>query len=102
MNKKIQTLMGQVAEAATERKNVEEKEKALKAALLTEMKKVGIFKEKTDYGSFTIKPYTKYTYSDRLQKAEEELKLRKISEVEQGVAVAEVTESLTFTAIKVK
>jgi hypothetical protein len=39
MSKKLDTLMDQVAEVATERKELEVKEKALKEALMDEMRK---------------------------------------------------------------
>jgi hypothetical protein len=99
---KIQTLMQQVAEIATARKDLEVQERAMKEALLEEMKKKGTEKEKNEYGSFTIKPYTKWHYSAAVVTLEEDLKIRKADEVEQGIASAEVTESLTFLPAKVK
>lgn len=102
MSKKMQTLMEQVAQVATERKELEVKEQALKEALLEEMRSAGVAKEKTDYGSFTIKPYTRWTYSEKLVAKKNKIKEEEVNEQRQGIAVAEVTESLTFTATKVK
>jgi hypothetical protein len=102
MSKKMQTLMEQVAQVATERKELEVKESALKAALLDEMRSAGLSKEKTEYGSFTIKPYTKWIYSDKLVAKKSKIKEEEINEQRQNIAIAEVTESLTFTAVRVK
>jgi hypothetical protein len=102
MSKKMQTLMEQVAAVATQRKELEVQESALKVALLEEMRVAGVNKEKTDYGSFTIKPYTKWIYSDKLVSKKNKIKEEEINEQRQGIATAEVTESLTFTAVKIK
>ena len=98
----MQTLMEQVAEVAIERKQLEVKEQALKEALLEEMRMAGLTKEKTEYGSFTVKPYTKWVYSDKLLAKKTKIKEEELNEQRQGIAVAEVTESLTFTPVKVK
>ena len=94
--------MVQVAQVATERKELEVKEQALKEALLEEMRMAGLSKEKTEYGSFTVKPYTKWTYSEKLVAKKNKVKEDELNEQRQGIAVAVVTESLTFTPVKVK
>ena len=94
--------MEQVAQVATERKELEVKESALKEALLEEMRHAGLTKEKTEYGSFTIKPYTKWIYSDKLVAKKNKIKEEEINEQRQGIATSEITESLTFTAVKTK
>lgn len=101
MSKKMDTLMEQVAEVATQRKELEVKESALKEVLLEEMRSAGLTKEKKEYGSFTIKPYTKWVYSDKLVAKKSKIKEEELNEQRQGIAVAEVTESLTFTAAKI-
>lgn len=98
----MQTLMEQVAEVALERKQLEVKEQALKEALLEEMRMAGLTKEKTEYGSFTVKPYTKWIYSEKLVAKKSKIKEEELNEQRQGIAVAEITESLTFTPVKVK
>ncbi len=102
MSKILESLMSQVADVATERKELEVKEKALKEALLAEMKKEGLSKEQTTYGTFSIKPYTKWVYSDKLLAKKEKIKVEELNEQRQGIAVAEITESITFTAAKIK
>lgn len=94
--------MQQVAEVALQRKELEVQEKALKDALLAEMKKLGKDKEKTEYGSFLVKPYTKWYYSEATTAMAQALKIKQIEEQEKGIAAAEVTESLTFTPTKTK
>jgi hypothetical protein len=102
MSKVLISLMAQVADVAIERKELEVKEKALKEALLAEMNKVGTKKEQTEYGTFTVKPYTKWTYSDKLIAKKEKIKVEELNEQRQGIAVAEITESITFTVAKNK
>jgi hypothetical protein len=102
MSKKLQTLMQQVAETASERKELEVKEKALKDALLAEMHKEGKDKEKNDYGSFTIKQYKKWKYSEAVMDLSTQLKLKQADEQDQGIAECEVTESVAFSPAKVK
>jgi hypothetical protein len=102
MSKKLQTLMQQVAETASERKELEVKEKALKDALLVEMHKEGKDKEKNDYGSFTIKQYKKWKYSEAVQELSTKLKLAQADEQDQGLAQCEVSESVAFSPAKVK
>jgi hypothetical protein len=46
MSKKMNSLMEQVAQVATERKELEVKESALKAALLDEMRSAGLSKDR--------------------------------------------------------
>lgn len=100
MSKKMQTLMEQVATVTAEIEELEVKQGALKQALLEEMRAAGLSKEKTEYGSFTIKPYTKWVYSDKLVAKKLKIKEEEVNEQRQGVAKAEVSESLTFRAIK--
>lgn len=102
MSKKLESLMAQVAEVASERKELEIKEKALKDALLVEMHKVGKDKEKNEYGSFTIKQYKKWKYSEAVDELSTQLKLKQADEQDQGIAECEVTESVAFSPVKGK
>jgi hypothetical protein len=97
---KIHELMREVAEVATRRKALEAQEKELKDQLLVAMRKAKTMREKTEYGSFTIKPYTRYEYSEEVVSLEESLKIKKQDEVERGVAKAIVTESVAFSPAK--
>lgn len=102
MSKKLDSLMQQVAEVAMERQDLEVKEKALKQALLEEMHATGVSKEETPMGRFSIKIYRKWSYSDKLVEAENKIKVKKLDEQRQGIATAEVSESVTFTSKKEK
>ena len=94
--------MEQVAEVAAEMKELKLKDEALRSLLLEEMHKAGLKKEDTPYGKFTVKPYTKWLYSPKLVAKKEQIKIMELDEQRQGIAKAEVTESLSFTAVKIK
>lgn len=95
--------MQQLAEAAQERKSLEVKEKALKEALLIEIKKEGKDKETLEgVGTFTIARRTSYTYTEAVEQINEALKLKKVEEEERGLAQAQVTEYVLFKEVKTK
>jgi len=102
MSKKLEVLMKDVAETAALRKELEEKEKTLKEVLLEEMRKEGKEKEKNDFGSFTIKQYKKWTYTEAVQELSTKLKLAQADEQDQGLAQCDVSESVAFSPVKVK
>lgn len=54
----------------------------------------------TEYGTFVMVPYTKWTYSESLKTLEEDVKIQKVNEQEQGIAVPTVTHNLRFTLPK--
>jgi hypothetical protein len=102
MSKKLEVLMRDIADTVTLKKELEDKEKALKDLLLEEMRKEGKEKEKNDFGSFTIKQYRKWTYTEAVQELSTKLKLAQADEQDQGLAQCEVTESVAFSPAKIK
>ncbi len=55
---------------------------------------------KKDYGTFKMVSRTSYEYSKDYQEAEEDLKIRKTDEQEQGIAKPTTVYGLRFTAPK--
>ena len=95
--------MQQLASTAQEKKQLEVKEKALKDALLQEIKNEGKEKETLDgVGTFTIARRTSYKYTEAVDKLNETLKLKKVEEEEKGIAEAQITEYILFKEVKVK
>jgi len=89
-------LMQHIAETAQERKMLEVKEKALKDELLEAMKAAGLEKQATQFGSFTVAHRTSYEYTDVVKKLEDSVKMKKVEEVEKGLAKQEVTDYILF------
>lgn len=96
-NKKA--LFEQYAHTCAEEKIVTARKKKLKEDIEALMPQEP-HTEKSDYGTFKMVEYPKWTYSDETSKLAEDLKIRKIDEEEQGVATKEVTYSLRFNAKK--
>lgn len=59
-------------------------------------KKEGVDYADTEFGKATVARRSYYTYSDAVTKLEEEVKLKKVEEVEKGVAEESVTEYILF------
>lgn len=95
-------LLKEVADAIQLRKELEVKEKALKDALLLELKKANKESDESEVGKVTIARRSYYTYSEMVTKLEEEVKIKKVEEVEKGIAKEEVTEYLLFKEAKIK
>jgi hypothetical protein len=72
---------------------LEAKEKALKPEILALMEDD---KVTTDFGNFTKAKRISWTYSPKLEKLEEDLKVKKHEEEERGIAVATEKEYLLF------
>lgn len=57
---------------------------------------------KMPYGTFKMVARTTYQYSDELKRAEEDVKIMKADEQEQGIATPNITYGLRFNAVKAK
>lgn len=79
---------------------IELAESALKAEILEEMKKSGLDKHETEVGKFIICSKKKWSYSKKVLKIEEDLKVQKFTEQEKGIAKVEETSYLAFTPPK--
>lgn len=71
-------------------------EEALKIAILEEMRRNKEIKAEFEYGKFTVGTRKNYIYTARVIKAEENLKLLKLKEVERGAAGVKETNYITF------
>lgn len=84
------------AEVKAQIKFLEEQESLLKAQIIKDLHKRKVDKLEGEFGTFTICNKKKYTYSKKLQKLEEDLKIKKYEEQEKGVAKVEVSEYIKF------
>ena len=98
--KKIKTLCKELYNITSERKELEIKEKAIKASLIEELKANKLAFADTEYGKAKIARRPYYTYSKVVEAMEEQVKLKKIEEVEKGIAEESVTEYILFKELK--
>ena len=75
---------------------LEAKEAQLKLAILSDLHKQKVDKIEGDYGKFTICQKKRWTYSRKLQKFEEDIKIQKIEEQESGKAKSEDSEYVMY------
>ena len=71
---------------------------SLQPQVYEELKQLPDPKLKTQYGSFSITRRATWTYSEEIQRIDEDLKAKRKGEQENGTAKAEYTESVTFRA----
>ena len=81
---------------------LEEEKQSLRAEILAELKKSGIDKDETAYGTFSVMRMPRWTYSEAVTKLEEKLKITQIKEQQKGLAKAKYTEGIRYTAVKEK
>jgi len=79
---------------------LEEKEAILKEKILADMTDAGNEKLELDFGSFVVRTMKKWTYSKKVAKIEEDLKIQKFTEQEKGIAQAEEKRYLAFITPK--
>lgn len=96
---KVQTLARQLADIAEEKKGLSIKEEAIKDLLMAEMQKEGVTKEQYEFGTVSVGHRRSYTYSDAVKKLEDKVKIKKVEEERQGIAVEKVTEYVTFRSV---
>lgn len=81
-------------------KALELREAELKKAILNDLKSQKLNKVESEFGNFTVASKNKYTYSKKIQKLEEDLKIKKNEEVEKGNAKVEVTEYIMYKPLE--
>lgn len=87
---------------ATIRKQIaslETLEADLKLKLIEDMKTKNSVKEELPFGRFSIKTRKNYTYSPAIKELEDAVKIKKIEEVEKGVAVMSETQYVEFKEV---
>lgn len=92
----INTLAGELAKIALEKKQLQLKEETIKNQLTIEMKKEGKTSEKFDFGTVSIGVRKTYTYSPEVSKLKDKLQIKMDNEVKQGIAEVKQTEFITF------
>ena len=93
---KLNTLVGELAEIALEKKELANKEEVIKDALLVEMNKAGVKKVPTEIGTASITTRKSYIFTDAVKKLEEKLKIKKDEEVKKELATVTESQFVTF------
>lgn len=92
-------LLKQYQALREKREGIEAEEALLKAEIVASLKKAGIEKTETNWGTFTIASRTSYKYSEKVKALEEKVKLAKVKEEQKGTATPSVTEYMVYTAV---
>lgn len=99
MQETQEEVLQEYAELCQRIKKDEARKKMLQAALEEQFghKEATV---KMPYGTFKMVARTTYQYSDAIKEAEEDLKIKKQDEQEQGIATPNTTYGLRFNAAK--
>lgn len=101
MSNKLEQLQVEYAEVCNTEKEIAAKKADLKAQIedILPQKPVDI---KTDYGTFKMVSQPKWDYSPAVKRLEEDVKILKVEEQEQGLATKTETFGLRFNAPRPK
>lgn len=91
-----ETILQEYADVKRKIKELEKQEKDLKPLVMDEVSKSGEKTVKKEYGSFTLASRKSWEYSDIVAQKDEELKILKVNEQENGTAKAKESAYLTF------
>ena len=92
--------MEQLSITAQERKVLEVKERAIKDALLAEMKREKLSRQESNFGTFTIAHRSSYIYTPAVKTLEDSVKILKDEEQKKGLAEEKITEYILFKEVK--
>lgn len=81
-------------------KQMEEQKQALRDEIVEGLRKEGVEKTETDYGTFTRARRVSYKYTDAVKKLEEKVKLAKVKEEQKGLAEPSEKEYLVYSKLK--
>lgn len=98
MNEDKKALCKEYADLEAQKKEIEERQKAIKPEITGEMENLGVEQVKSDFGTFYFMTRKKWSYSDAVKSVEETLKNTKKQEEENGTAKAEESKTLAFKA----
>lgn len=96
----IMNIYKQYASVRLELEKLEEKAGALKVQILEDLKSRNIKKDENSFGVFSLCSKKNWSFSPKIKKLEENLKIAKYTEQEKGIAKVDITEYLTWTSIK--
>lgn len=85
-----------------EYKLLEEKRRRLREKIVISLKKDGVDKVESDFGSFTIAHRLSWVYSKAIGKIEEKLKIAKTKEQQKGLAKSSETEYLVYKPVNLE
>lgn len=94
------TLLKKYVEIRTRREELEAQEGELRTDIVNAMQRSGQEKIVGDLGSFTVATKSKWTYSPKVKKLEDAVKIEKQKEQEKGIALSEETNYLLFKPVK--
>jgi len=81
-------------------KEIGEEREELRTIILANMRKDGLEKAETEYGTFSSTVHVRYNYSDKVIVLEDKVKIAKKKEQEKGIAEKVETPSLRYSAPK--
>jgi hypothetical protein len=93
---KLNTLVGELATIALEKRELANKEEVIKSALLVEMHKENLTKVPSEVGTASITTRKSYTFTDAVKKLDEKLKIKKDEEIKKGLATVTESQFVTF------
>lgn len=99
-NKKLKLKQARYAQVKMQMDALSKEADELKGEITEEMVHQGVAKDETPYGTFSIQSRTTWTYSEKVQKMSDALKVEQINEQEKGIAKPKVSETLYYKASK--
>lgn len=93
-------LLNKYADLSLQIKDLEAQRAAIKPELVESFVSQGVEKVESDLGTFSVIRTSTWTYSKKLTKEMEDLKIKQVREQEKGTAKAKVNESIRFQAKK--
>lgn len=93
---KLEQYAEELAQIASDKERLTNKEETIKELLLKEMKAEGRDKEKFDFGTISRGARRTYTYTEAVEKMKNKLKIKQDEEVKKGLATEKVTEFVSF------
>lgn len=89
-------LLNKYAELSIQIKELEANRAAIKGDIVEQFVSQGVEKVESDLGTFSVIRTSTWTYSKKLTKEMEDLKIKQVREQEKGLAKAKVNESIRF------
>ena len=92
-----EALLQQYATVRAKQEALETEEKILKVQIIDAFRNEPKTKIEKDYGVFTYSSRKNWSYSSKIEKMEEDIKIKKVEEIERGIAkIKSETEVLSF------
>lgn len=99
---KLEQYAEELAQIASDKERLTNKEETIKSLLMAEMKAAGVEKEKYDFGTISRGVRATYMYTNAVDKLKNKLKIKQDEEVKKGLATKKETEYITFRKVTTK